>query len=98
MIEDSSGSADAKFQQAFSLHQQGRLVEARNFYEQVLRAHPAHFNALPRLASLRERLFRAHRGAPLFDTRKLTTDLEKAYQTIQARHQAGLATAHIDIS
>jgi hypothetical protein len=28
----------------------------------------------------------------------LTTDLEKAYQTIQARHQVGLATAHIDIN
>ena len=37
-------------------------------------------------------------GAPLFDTRKLTSDLERAYQAIQARHQAGLATAHIDIS
>ena len=46
MIDDSSESAEAKFQQAFSLHQQGRLAEARNFYEQVLRAHPAHFNAL----------------------------------------------------
>jgi predicted O-linked N-acetylglucosamine transferase (SPINDLY family) len=52
----------------------------------------------PRLASLKERLLRAHRGAPLFDTRKLTADLEKAYQTIQARHQVGLATAHIDIN
>jgi predicted O-linked N-acetylglucosamine transferase (SPINDLY family) len=52
----------------------------------------------PRLASLKERLLRAHRTAPLFDTRKLTTDLEKAYQTIHARHQVGLATAHIDIS
>lgn len=52
----------------------------------------------PRLASLKERLLRAHRGAPLFDTRKLTTDLERAYQAIQARHQVGLATAHIDIS
>jgi protein O-GlcNAc transferase len=50
----------------------------------------------PRLASLKERLLRAHRGAPLFDTRKLATDLENAYQTIQARHQVGLATAHID--
>ena len=51
----------------------------------------------PRLAALKERLLRAHRAAPLFDTRKLTTDLEKAYQAIQARHSAGLATAHIDI-
>jgi predicted O-linked N-acetylglucosamine transferase (SPINDLY family) len=52
----------------------------------------------PRLANLKERLLRTHRGAPLFDTRKLATDLEKAYQTIQARHQVGLATAHIDIN
>ncbi|HMH27656.1 MAG TPA: tetratricopeptide repeat protein [Steroidobacteraceae bacterium] len=52
----------------------------------------------PRLASFKERLLRAHRGEPLFDTRKLATDLEKAYQTIQARHQLGLAAAHIDIS
>jgi protein O-GlcNAc transferase len=52
----------------------------------------------PRLAGLKERLLRARRGAPLFDTRKLTADLEKAYQTIHARHLAGLATAHIDIS
>ena len=52
----------------------------------------------PRLASLKERLLRAHRGAPLFDTRKLATDLEKAYQTIQARHQLGLVTAHLDIN
>jgi protein O-GlcNAc transferase len=52
----------------------------------------------PRLANLKEKLLRAHRGAPLFDTRRLATDLEKAYQTIQARHQGGLATAHIDIN
>jgi protein O-GlcNAc transferase len=52
----------------------------------------------PRLANLKEKLLRAHRGAPLFDTRKLATDLEKAYQTIQARHEVGLATAHIDIN
>ena len=51
-----------------------------------------------RLASIKERLLRAHLGAPLFDTRKLTGDLERGYQTIQARHRAGLATAHIDIS
>jgi predicted O-linked N-acetylglucosamine transferase (SPINDLY family) len=52
----------------------------------------------PRLASFKERLLRAHRGAPLFDTRKLTADLEKAYLAIQARHQVGLATAHIEVN
>jgi len=47
MIEkpDSRTEADAKFQQAFALHEQGRLGEARSLYEQALQLQPEHFDA-----------------------------------------------------
>lgn len=41
-----------KFQRAFSLHQQGRLLQAEALYEEVLRAQPGHFDALHLLGVL----------------------------------------------
>jgi predicted O-linked N-acetylglucosamine transferase (SPINDLY family) len=43
-----------------------------------------------RLAELRERLARNRLTTPLFDTHRYTRDLEAAYDSIQARYEAGL--------
>ena len=42
----SSGAIAALLQQALSRHQQGRLQEALDMYQQVLAADPHHFQAL----------------------------------------------------
>ncbi len=41
-----AANAQAKFQQALSLHQNGHLPQAKTLYEEILVAHPNHFDAL----------------------------------------------------
>ena len=52
MIDDFTEQAEANFQKGFALHQQGRLDDARVFYEQALRMVPTQFNALHMLGLL----------------------------------------------
>jgi predicted O-linked N-acetylglucosamine transferase (SPINDLY family) len=52
MIDDYTAQAEASFQRGFALHQQGRLDDARVFYEQALRLVPTQFNALHMLGLL----------------------------------------------
>jgi predicted O-linked N-acetylglucosamine transferase (SPINDLY family) len=51
-----------------------------------------------RLAQLRERLAANKSTAPLFDTTLLTRHIERAYEQMYERHQAGLAPAHISVA
>jgi len=48
------------------------------------------------LAALRDKLAASLRGAPLFDARAFTRDLEAAYRAMHARRLAGLPPDHID--
>jgi protein O-GlcNAc transferase len=50
-----------------------------------------------RLAAIRERLAQHRQSQPLFDTRLLTRDIERAYAAIYRRHQDGLSPEHIDV-
>ncbi len=50
-----------------------------------------------RLASLRERLAKARKSAPLFDTPRFIRDLERAYEAMQARREKSLLPHHLDI-
>ena len=36
----------AKLTQAVALHKQGRLVQAKQIYEEILKSNPSHFDAL----------------------------------------------------
>lgn len=51
-----------------------------------------------RLAALRERLLAQRDTCPLFDTPRLTRDIEQAYQAMMQRHWQGLAPDHITLS
>jgi protein O-GlcNAc transferase len=55
----------AKFQQGLVLHQQGRLVEAERFYEEVLRYKPTHFDTLHLLGLVALQSRRTQRGVEL---------------------------------
>jgi predicted O-linked N-acetylglucosamine transferase (SPINDLY family) len=44
--QEVAAQVEANFQKALALHQQGRLDDARVYYEQALRLAPSHFNAL----------------------------------------------------
>jgi predicted O-linked N-acetylglucosamine transferase (SPINDLY family) len=50
------------------------------------------------LAQLREQLEANKCTAPLFDTPLLTRHIERAYEQMYERHQAGMAPAHISIA
>lgn len=54
-------------------------------------------NDRPRLLNLREKLARARFRAPLFDSKRLSRHLEKAYAMMMERARAGLAPDHIDV-
>ena len=47
-----SDSFYAKFQLAFTLHRQGDLVQAASLYNEILHAHPFHFDSLQYLAAI----------------------------------------------
>jgi predicted O-linked N-acetylglucosamine transferase (SPINDLY family) len=51
-----------------------------------------------RLASINARLQENRRTSLLFDTRRFTKSLERAYEMIHERHHAGLPPEHIDVS
>jgi predicted O-linked N-acetylglucosamine transferase (SPINDLY family) len=50
-----------------------------------------------RLKTLRDRLHQARGTCPLFDTKRFTRDLERAYEAMYSRYQRGLAPDHIDV-
>jgi len=54
-------------------------------------------SAPQRLSALRDRLLGNRATAPLFDTQRFVTCLERAYAGIAARSRAGLAPAHIEV-
>jgi protein O-GlcNAc transferase len=51
-----------------------------------------------KLSAIQEKLEQKRLTAPLFDTARFTRHLEAAYTAMYARHQAGLAPAHIDVA
>jgi tetratricopeptide (TPR) repeat protein len=55
-----------QFRAASQLQGEGRLAEAEQLYEQILKVAPAHFGALYRLAALRARAGRLGEALPLF--------------------------------
>jgi predicted O-linked N-acetylglucosamine transferase (SPINDLY family) len=50
------------------------------------------------LQALRARLAAGLKAAPLFDSRRYTTNLERAFRAMWERHLAALPPAHIDLS
>jgi len=68
MASDSTApTADltAALQQAIGLHQQGRLPEAANIYEQILNLQPRHFDALQLLGAIANHYGKFDHGARL---------------------------------
>jgi protein O-GlcNAc transferase len=51
-----------------------------------------------RLAEIRARLARNRMTAPLFDTKRTTRHIERAYEAMYDRHRAGLPPDHIDVA
>jgi predicted O-linked N-acetylglucosamine transferase (SPINDLY family) len=58
-------TAQAKLQQGFVLHQQGRFTEAEHLYEEVLQNAPTNFNVLHLLGVVALQTGRAQRGVEL---------------------------------
>ncbi len=54
-------------------------------------------NEPERLHAMREHLTRNRESLPLFDTRRFTGNLEKAYEMMAARGRAGLLPDHLDV-
>lgn len=55
----------AKLEEGFALHQQGKLAEAERIYVQVLQQQPENFHALHRLGLLSVQMHRTQRGVEL---------------------------------
>ena len=76
MQEPDIAALETKFHEALGLHQQGRLADAEQGYQAVLRRQPHHFDATyllgvialqtRRLELARELFGNSHRAAPRF--------------------------------
>lgn len=60
-----SAAIQAKLQQGYALHQQGRLADAERLYQEVLRHEPRHFDALHLLGIVALQTRRTQRGVEL---------------------------------
>ena len=69
-------AADARFREAITLHQQGRLAEARNLYEEVLALEPDHAPALNFLGVLAYQSDDPERSVVLIE-KAITADAEQ---------------------
>ena len=62
-----SESVSVKFQQAFAAHQKGMLTEAQALYEEILKRHPDHFDALHLLGVIAHQARRPQLSVDLID-------------------------------
>ena len=62
-----SDSIGVKFQQAFAAHQKGVLTEAQALYEEILKKHPDHFDALHLLGVIAHQTGRPQLSLDLID-------------------------------
>jgi len=60
-----SATLQAKFRQAFVLHQQGRFAEAERAYQEILQQEPTYFDALHQLGVVALQTRRTRRGVEL---------------------------------
>ncbi|HZB91955.1 MAG TPA: hypothetical protein VE397_10965, partial [Stellaceae bacterium] len=87
-----AGRVAASLLQAIGLPE--LITTSQQEYETLaisLARHPA------RLAEIRSELEKNRLTAPLFDTQRSTRHIERAYEAIYARYQAGLPPDHIDV-
>src|SRR5262249_24931376 len=66
LMNPAAAALEAKFREASALHQHGKLAEAERLYNEVLRRHPTHFDALHRLAVVAAQTKQNERAADLF--------------------------------
>jgi predicted O-linked N-acetylglucosamine transferase (SPINDLY family) len=79
---------DATFQAALACHQAGRLVEAEPLYGEVLRAQPAHVNALQLLGSIMLDTGRTHGAVTLISAAAELAPLHEVLHLSLARAHA----------
>ena len=72
--------ARAKFEQGLALHQQGRLAQAQESYQQALQLQPEHFDALNLLGVIAAQTGNFSRAVELIDKAiKINPDSEAAH-------------------